>query len=111
MKRIRSEGDTIELTNPGPEDTVVGQVGMVSGYATVCNEGGVPAGRKAPYSVTGRFKATVVGGAGVAEGDDLTVDGNGDIVAAAEGDDVVARANDAVPAGETREIWIRLPAQ
>ncbi|MBA59619.1 MAG: hypothetical protein CMQ40_10690 [Gammaproteobacteria bacterium] len=110
MNRQRSEGDSVNLTNPGPDATVTGAIGTVSGFATVCNRGGVPAGQKAPYSVTGMFQAQANGGVdGIAEGDDLEIaDG---ILVKADAGDVVGKALDALAAGEAGSIWFRLPPQ
>ena len=115
MNRSRGEGDTVRLTNPGPNPTIAGAIGTVGGFATVCNAHGVPAGEKAPYSVTGRFLATAkTAAAAIAEGDELKLDADGNLVkstAASAVGEVVGKALDGLAANKTGDIWFRLPPQ
>ena len=107
----RSEGDSVRLRNPGPDATVAGAIGMVAGYATVCNRGGVPAGEKSAYSVTGQYLAHAKTGAtAIAEGDDLELNGDGNLVPL-DGGDRIGIALDSVAINSEADIWFRLPPQ
>lgn len=110
MQRFRGEADSVELTNPGPNPTVDGAIGIVAGYATVCSRGGVVMGKRASYMVTGRYRANVKAVAAIAEGDYLKVDADGvTLVKAADiNDSVVGKVNQVVAANTTALVWFRL---
>lgn len=113
-RRSTSEGDTLNLTNPGPDATVADAPAIVAGFAGWWNVNGVPMGEKSGFVArqVGRFNVTGPAG-GIAEGDKIvlkTADGllyKSGASGAGEVTDY-GWAIDAVPEGETRAIEVRL---
>lgn len=115
-RRANSEGDTIPLTNPGPEKTVAGQPAIVAGFAGWWNEGGIEAGRKCGFVArqVGDFEMSAPAGTALAEGDTVVLSDNGNLYRKGNSTGTVkdyGKALDGLAAGKSGWVRIRLISQ